>query len=380
MAYFRVDLRTKVIAKDTKIYLARAGKGGHLFDAIRKAKAIGPDLPDLGLNLQSGLDGDADVEAKVKRAHVLSHWLRTPPAARSAKPTTRLADYKSAKKRRGHAQIDSIVRSYFKDLKAGDLLVIPNPSPFGDAIIAEVLPVGQQAVQIPGSGRFEGHTFDGRPFGHFAKVKMSSLPRSVIELARAPTGFAQIVNQAVKHRIFELTYTEYVLDDEFASRIVTTKNDFSPFDGNVLNAFVTMVATNVETLQNSPGHPKLVGLVRAAFLELPDDDLQVKININSPGYLAVIDRSIVPLVTAALLGIIVAAGFDSTAIAQDLTVEVVNSKVEQALDLCSKEVSQLTKSMLQFLPEDEFQETCEMLRRTHEATGAKPGVLVEKDG
>lgn len=379
MAHFKVDLKTKIIATDTRIFLARAGKNGHLFDGVLNAKAIGPDLPNLGLNLEKGLTEDEDLEAKVKRARALGTWLREPPSARGPKPPSSLNDYQNTTRRSGHAQIEGIVKSYFHDLKAGDLLVIPNPSFFGEALIVEVLPLGKNPVRIPGTRRFDGYHFDGRAFGHYVKVKMATLPRAVIDLAKAPTGFAQIVHPAVKHRIFELCYTDYVMDNEFASRILTTKDDFSPFDGNVLNAFVTMVAKNVEALQSGTVNPHLVGLVQAAFLKLDDDDLQVKININSPGYLAIIDRSIVPLVAAALLNIIIAANFDSAAFAQNLSVEVTNSKVAQALDLCSKEVSQLTKSMLLFVQETEFQQTCDMLRKTHESTGAQSGVSVVKN-
>jgi len=363
------------------VFLARAGKDGHLFEAVLAANAIGPDLPDLDLSLENGLEKDEDLEAKVKRARALSSWLREPAYARGQKPSTSLADYRNVRKRSGHAQIEGIVKSYFQDVQAGDLLVIPNPSFFGEALIAEVLPLGAQKIRIAGMKRFDGHFFDGRAFGHFVKVKMANLPRAVIDLARVPTGFAQVINPAVKHRLFELCYADYVFDDEFASRIRTTKSDFSPFDGNVLNAFVTMVAKNVETLQNGAGHPQLVSLVEAAFIDLGDDDLQVKININSPGYLAIIDRSIVPLVTATLLNIVIAAGFDTAAFAQDLSVEVTNSKINQVRDLCSQEVSQMTQSMLLFMSEEEenFQQTCEMLRRTHESTGAASSVEVKKN-
>jgi hypothetical protein len=381
LAHFKVDLNTKIIGNDTRVFLARAGKNGHLFSSVLAARAIGPDLPDLGLNLENGLEQDTDVEAKVMRARALGTWLRESSYSRRAKPSTSLADYPQTARRSGHAQIEGIVRSYFQDLKAGDVLVIPNPSFFGDALIVELGPLGKHTVPIAGTRRFEGYSFDGRAFGHYVAVKMANLPRGVIELAKAPTGLAQILQPAVKHRIFELCYTDYVLDDEFASRIVTTKNEFSPFDGIVLNSFVTMVAKNVEALQNGSSRPHLLSLVEAAFIEMADDELQIKININSPGYLAVIDRSVVPLVAAALLNIIVAAGFDSVALAQNLKVDVTNSKVEKALDLCSKEVSQMTENMLLFMAEEEadFRQTCEMLERTHGSTGAKSGVQVEKN-
>lgn len=381
MSHFKVDLKAKIISKDTRVFLARAGRNGHLFDAALAARALGPDLPDLGLNLKKGLESAPDLEAKVKRSRALSAWLRQPPNVRGAKPSKNLLDYRASVKRPGHAQIEGIVKSYFQDLRAGDLLIIPNPSFFGDALLAEVLPLAKHPVRISGEARFAGYHFDGRALGHLVKVSMSSLPRAIIDLAKAPTGFAQIFNPAVKRRIFELCYTDYVLDDEFTSRILTTKNDFSPFDGNVLNAFVTMVAKNVEALQAVGDKQNLVGLVDAAFVDLGDVDLQVRININSPGYLAIIDRSIVPLVAAVLLNIIIAAEFDATAMAENLTVEVTNSKIAQALDLCSKEVTQMTESMLLFMAakEEQFKQTCEMLRRTHESTGARSSVEVEKN-
>lgn len=379
MTRFRVDLKTKIIPNDARVFLARAGKNGHMFQQVLEHRAIGPDLPMLGLDLRNGLNGDPNVEAKVKRARAFSSWLRQPSEARSERPSESVNDYHVATKRAGHAQIDGIVRSYFQDLKAGDVLVIPNPSYFGDAIIAELLPVGDTVVKIPGTRRFEGFDFDGRRFGHFKKIKMSNLPRSVIDLAKAPTGLAEIKAPIVKRRVFELGYDDFVLDDEFVSRIITTKREFTSFDGNVLNALVTMVAENVSRLESEGTDAHLLGLVQAAFEQLDHDDLQVKIDINSPGFLAVFDRSVVPLVIGAVLSVLVSVGFDTTAFAQDTVVEVTNSGATGVADVCSQEVGRLTESMLRLLStaEEEFQRTCALLHEAHENTGARTNVTVE---
>lgn len=264
-------------------------------------------------------------------------------------------------------------------MKAGDVLVIPDPHLFGHAILAEVLPLEKVAKKIPGTKRYEGYIFQGRKFGHFTRVRMMNLPRSVVEIARAPTGLAKIADPRVKNRIFEMCFTDFALDDMFSSQIITTKPDFHPFDANVLNAFVRMVAQNVELLQNEGEGVRLKSLVDAAFV-IDGDGPSVKININSPGHLAIIDRSVIPLVTVAVLGVLAAVGFDPRAIAQDnVEVDVTNSRVETALDLCSEEVGRLTQSMLRFLPEDHFQQACDLLRQTHETTGAASNVTVEKE-
>ena len=379
MTRFRVDLNTKIISSDTRVFLARAGKQGHMYQQVLDQKAIGPDLPMLGLDLRSGLDGDQQVEAKVKRARAFSSWLREPQDSRGKRPSENINDYLGARNKPGQAQIDGIVRSYFKDMAAGDILVIPNPSYFGDAIIAELLPIGDRVVKIPGSGRFEGFDFDGRSFGHFKKVKMAALPRSVVDLAQAPTGLAEIRTPVVKRRIYELGYDDFVFDDEFVSRIFTTKSDFTSFDGNVLNALVTMVAENVDRLDTNGTEAELLNLVQAAFKQLDHDDLQVKIDINSPGFLAIFDRSVVPLVIGAVLSIIIAVGFDPAAFAQDTVIAVSNSGSSEVADVCSQDVGRLTESMLRLLStaEDEFQKTCDLLREAHQNTGARTNVTVE---
>lgn len=378
MTRFRVDLNTKIISDDARVFLARAGKQGHMFQQVLEHRAIGPDLPMLDLDLRNGLDGDPNVEAKVKRARALSRWLRQSRAAQGDMPSQSVNDYHGTNRRPGHAQIDGIVRSYFQEMNAGDVLVIPNPSYFGEALIAELLPVGNTVIKIPGTRRFEGFEFDGRRFGHFKKVRMAELPRSVIDLAKAPTGLAEIRTPVVKRRVFELGYDDFVLDGEFVSRIVTTKRDFTSFDGNVLNSLVTMVAKNVDRLESDGAHARLLSLVEAAFEQLDHDDLQVKIDINSPGYLAVFDRSVVPLVIGATLSVLMSVGFDATAFAQDTVVEVTNSRAE-ATDVCSQEVGRLTESMLKLLStaEEEFQRSCVLLREAHDNTGARTNVTVE---
>lgn len=379
MTTFKIDLKTKIISADTHVYLARAGKRGHLFEQVLATQAIGPDLPNLNLDLRNGFEKEENLVAKINRSRKLSRWVQSPVTSRGDQPSSNLADYDNDKKSSGHAQIEGIVRTYFQDMKAGDVLVIPNPVLFGQAILAEVLPIEPVAQTIPGAKRFQGLEFQGRKFGHFKMIRMMDLPRAIIELARAPTGLARIADQRVKNRIFEMCYTDYALDDVFSSQIITTKPEFRPFDANVLNAFVRMIAQNVELLQNEGENAQLRSLVEAAFVTGVDGP-SVKININSPGHLAIIDRSIIPLVAGAVLGVLVSVGFDAQAIAQEaVQVEVSNSRVDAALDLCSQEVGRLTESMLRFLPEEDFQQACDLLRRTHEVTGAESKVTVEKE-
>jgi hypothetical protein len=375
---FNVDLNTRIISADTKVYLARAGKKGHLFTQVLNYKAVGPDLPDLNLNLANGLDNDKLLENKIKRSRQLARWLRASVNDRGPEPHRNLVYYNDESKGPGYAQVEGVVRSYFGTVQTGDVFVIPNPSPFGNAIVAEANPLKDGVTKIPGVERFQGYSFDGRQFGHFKEVRMADLPTSVVDLARVPTGFAEIYNSKVKRRIFQLAYDDYVLDDEFSARIITTKDDFNPFDSTVLNALITMVAENIDRLQHGGANPDLLGLEQAAFIQVEGDDLQVKININSRGHIAVIAKTIVPLVVATILAALIAVNFDPNAVTAQTVINVTNSQINDVADLCSREVGQLSQSMLRFLSgEAEFHRNCALLREAHEHTGAHTNVGVK---
>lgn len=380
VAKFHLDLNAKIIADHTRIFLARAGRQGHLYNQVAALEAIGPDLPMLDLNLSDGLSGDTLLQNKLKRARAYSRWLRTASEKRGVEPPSDLKSYEKEPTKAGHSQIEGIVKGYFQDMAPGDLVVIPNPSYFGDAIIGELLPLTpKNLVKIPGHRRYEGYEFDGRKFTNTKFVKMSDLPMSVIDLARAPTGLAAIGSGVVKDKIFELAYDDYIKDDQFVSRIFTSKNDFTSFDGNVLNALVTMVAENTERIENYGDEAHLLNLVHAAFQQLAHQELQVKIDISSPGYLAIFDRSPVPLVVGAVFAILASVGFDYQAIGQETIIEVGNSMAGEVADACSREVAQKTESMLKLLSsaENEFQRTCHLLREAQENTGAHTKMSVE---
>ncbi|MBD1204788.1 MAG: hypothetical protein H9533_11705 [Rhodobacteraceae bacterium] len=138
-----------------------------------------------------------------------------------------------------------------------------------------------------------------------------------------------------------------------------------------------MIAENVSRLDSATLDINLLNIVAAAFTQMDHRDLQVKIDINSPGIFSITDRSVVPLLISAMLSVFSAVNFDPKAIAQELNVEVINSRGGEALSVC-KDVERLTESMLRLMTsaEDEFKKTCELLKAAHNNTGAKSSVSV----
>ncbi len=379
MTRFRLDLNTKIISHESRVFLARAGQKGHMFEQVSRKRAIGPDLPMLDIDLRGGFAGDQDAEAKIKRARAISEWLRTGPGKRKGRPSENLDDYRFTPKHSWHSRIIGIVRSYFHGMNAGDVVVIPNPSQFGKAIVAELLPLGMAPVKIPGEGRFHGYEFDGRSFDHFKEVRMADLPKSVVDLAKVPTGLAEIKDSAIKRRVFNLCYDDYALGCEYVSCIRTTKREFSPFDGSVLSALVTMVAENVGILARNERDANVLGLTQAVFEDIESKDFRLKIKVSSPGYIEMYDRSVVPLVVCSVLALLAATRFDAMAFADESEIEVFNSRSPELSNACNQEVKKLTEVLLFSLSraEDDFQRTCDLLRKTHDRTGTRTNMEVE---
>ena len=101
MTKFNIDLKTKIIGADTDVYLARAGKQGHLFEQVLAQKAIGPDLPDFGIDSSKGFAKDAKVVIKINRVRTLSRWIQTSVASRGDRLSPNLGDYDNDKMRSG---------------------------------------------------------------------------------------------------------------------------------------------------------------------------------------------------------------------------------------------------------------------------------------
>jgi len=376
LSTFKIDLKTKIIADDTRAFITRAGAKGHLFAQVARRKAIAPDLPNLGLDLREGLAGDKQLVAKINRSRALKTWIQSSKMERGAPPTSNINSYSNEHKPTGHGQIEGFIQKFFEEIRKGDVVVIPHPSPYGKAIIAELGPIPKAPIKLDGMGRFEGYTYDGRPFKHFVEIPMTRLPRAIIDVTQMPGAVAEIKDRRVRDFIFTKCYPNYVLDDVFSSRISTTKQEFKPLDAAVLNAFITMISHNIAILEEDGDTSKLIGLEKAAFLDLDDGAPDVRMVINSPGYIDTIARTIAPLVTSAMLAIIIGGNFDAGAIAQDVVVNVTNSGAEPQ-DLCNVEVSRLTETMLKFLPEEEFKRSCELLKEAHESTGANSDVKVD---
>lgn len=390
MLTFELDLNTKIISGSTQVYMARAGQGGHLFEEVRRLNAIGPDLPNLNLNLERGIHNEEHLKEKIERAREFRKWLQLPEDKKGLIPPQDLNHYVGKPVLRGHKRIVNIVKQYFDGLQENDLVIIPNPYVFNNVIIAEILPLSSEnIVKLQGKNKFEGRYFDGRRFRNTKSVKISDLPRSIINIIRQPTALERIEDENVKNSIFALKYDNFAKEDLSVSRILTLKEDFDSFDNNVLSTLATMVANNVQQLDSGEKEEtlKLFNLVESAFKQLESEEFRIKIDIHSPGFFAAYDKTITPLVMTAFFAVLTAANFDARAFEQEFTVESFNSQGESSTeeyrtltDFCNQQVMRKTEIMLRIMSAQaqlDFRDTCNLLQQLHENTGATTKMSVE---
>ncbi|MEP1522453.1 hypothetical protein [Ascidiaceihabitans sp.] len=373
---FRVDLNTHVIRNDVRVFVAAAGRNGQLYEMFERHSAVGPELPNLNLDLRNGLDNEPNLIAKINRGREISKWAWSSAHGRSEAPSVDLKDYDNDKKKPGHAQIEGVVQRYFSTMLDGDVVVIPSKSFYGFAIIAELGPIVENsAVQMKGTGRYEGYSFEGRPFVHIRKVPMKAIPRRIVDISKTPSALAEISESRVLKSVLDLLYDEFVFDDQFSGRIQTTKQEFGSFDNAVLNALVNVVAVNLEAIE--AGNTKaLISFDDAVFCLIDGESPMLRIDIQSPGYMRIIARSITPLVTTVLLSVLSQTAIADVSDASEIVIEVVNGTAELQ-ELCSVPVGHMAQQLLNLMEDSEFERVCELVAKTVERTGARTNIGVE---
>ncbi len=369
MTRFIVNLNYKPIPDYSEVYMARAGAGAHMFDQVLAHRAIGPDLPNLNLDLTHGFENEINLKEKIIRARNLSDRIRNKVV-------------KDDHSRREYSQLERVVRAFFHDIEEGDVFVIPssNKDFFGNAILAEALPLETSEYRLPGSEKFRDYWFQSRKFGHYSQKRKLDLPQDVLKSVRNRSPLDKISDLSVRKEIFEMCYTEFKFRDEFTSQIFTTKSELRLVDMNVLSAFVLMVERNIELMRMGAN---LQGLAASAF-EI-DSGLDIKINTNSPIRFLIKSVSLTSLVVIAFFKVLADTDFDIH-IGDRTNIEIVvnnamvdNGAVNIALEQCNIEVSEITQNLLRLMPEDEFQEMCRLLRETHGVTGATNNASVERE-
>lgn len=352
----KVDLRSKAIGPDHNVFLVRPGSNYKLYNTFLESSAIFADF--LGLELDEGVElKDQDrITAQLHRAKKLRALRHTADGP----PSRNLDDYADFKDDRSVSQLYGILRGFFEVAKAGDLVVIPPSSFSQNALIGELVSGPTEMVTT----LYKGERLYGRSVRWLRQVPRGKLSPYLLDLISKPNAFVLVRNDE-RPSIYREAYGSYIMPGEYRARFNVDDPEFTTSDDLYIQAFFNLVVANSKRIRE--GNPVL-GIRDAAFERVVGSDaMELQSNINSPGYLNLIGKSLAPLVASALFVLAVTVGPGAVAAAEQGTILIGNSK--DAGDACTVAVHKEVLDHLRLLGVAKWTDACQIAKQAADSTG-----------
>ncbi|MDO9417967.1 hypothetical protein [Pararhizobium sp.] len=359
----RVDIHTREISADTRIYVARPGPNYKFFELFVEGNFVGPDLPGLDLPPFENLSDVGDLEERVKRSVAIRRY-----ALRGDRdidpPMPHVADYADVPSSRSISQFLRVARAYFSTMKVGDLIIVPPANFRGLAHIGELAAAPNQLKQI--YPRIYPETpLLGRHVIWRSVMEKAKLPAQTLDALQKPSALFLLAREAWPN-VLRRAYGSYSMEGEYGARFEISSEKFQTTDDFFIQAFFNFVSKNTDLV--STGSQDLLSLRDGAFAaEGVAPDLYT--NVNSPGGLSLKSLVVTPIVIAVMLTLAITVGPAAFAAAEAGSLIFGNSQAP-AGDQCTVEVSYQVVTQLRLLGYDRWSEACEVAR----AAAAKTGI------
>ena len=309
-----IDLNTRIIADEHRVFLTRPGKQSRLYDAFAEASVVGPELPSLRLEQGKEITDISKLQAQVTRSVAVRNWIK---AGRNPKekPGEDLNNFSRVKTLRSIGQHIATVRGYFETAKKHDIGVMYPHAYNKEVIVYEFTeePIKKYLFEAREYSKNEELTV--RKYKELVRIPKRKLPQHIIDIIQKPNSIVQL---SFYDRIFfyNLAYGSYQFEDEFSSRIDIRSPEYNTYDDLVLKALMNYVSANYLALRDQSGSdlpPEAIPFRDAMLLNLGDDAPELSTSIHSPGFHRIRSSHLIP----ALVSVIVALAVnDETPMAQ----------------------------------------------------------------
>ncbi|MDR3500669.1 MAG: hypothetical protein P4L72_15750 [Parvibaculum sp.] len=361
MPTIEVDLRTKVLPQTTNVYVGRPGKEYRLYHQFTEGHVIGPELP--GLDLQPGvpLAQQTLMDNRIRRSVRLRNWHGRGRPEDDVPPTA-LEAYNGHLAANALGQYRSVVTGYFERVNAGDLVIIPPQSFSQDAVVGEFIggPTDFESFNIP---RYVGHPLLVRRFRTVGRIPKPKLNARILDLITKPNMLVLLERQ-LRSEIYSAVYGNYTTADSFNTRLEVAAREFTTDDDFNIKLFIKFVTQNtIKTSIN--GEDEVFGIKVTAFEDAGDLAPDLQMNINSPGFIGISSKFLIPSVISVLFALAVLHGADVVHAAEAGKILIGNSSAP-AGDACTAEIAEVALKQIKLLGLDKWPEACEYARKVAE--------------
>lgn len=257
MKTLTIDLATKMLAPDMQVHLVRPGARYALRNLVLEKGALPVDAPMLQVPNQMPVDATGDLQLQLERARRLRAWLKTPKKDAKARPPLDLDFYRLGleddRKAGARTNIFRAANKVLWELQEDALVVIPAPSMYGNAILAELAPATEARVMLNGEGRAHELQYPARPIRNMKNVPMRELPDAVTDIART-TKVVEEISGHPEDRVLRMFYGDYQREGEFVAGLKAQTETFdSLVIGQMVGLHVAIEATLKQGIKVTPG-------------------------------------------------------------------------------------------------------------------------------
>lgn len=368
----KIDIATRVVSEDEDIYMIRPGEGYWLYDDFKRSSSIFLDFPQLEIVNDQGKNlSDRQLRQAVVRSMDLAQWYDN--EKQGPRPDGSLSAYTGKDHRRRIGHYVGAIKTLYRDLRPGTIVVVPGEDYFGEVLIGEI--VGNLRTYSH-RNLYDGEQFLSRKVKWLRSKQRGTFSDELRALMGVPTPLIRI-KRSLREEVIRAGYDQYVFGRGVSARLNTEEENFSTLDDYNIQSFVNYV-TGV-LIAVDLGRTEKISFEEAIELlnEHPDLAMDLKLNINSKGFQRLLAENWKPLVAGTLLTGAVAMGA-SFALNQPDSVEIVNTRSPDNED-CRIEVQNAVSSSLALMYEKDFERVCKQARSVNQATGLSTIMSVSDD-
>lgn len=360
-----VDIATRKIGEDEEVYVVRPGADFSLYRDFAENSAVFLDFPDLLLPPSELPASRRDLRPSVARSMAIRDWYRRRQPGRG--PSRNLAEYERQIRGRKLGRYTGAVERLFFKMEEGTIVVVPGPGYFSNVLIGKI--VGP-TTDIKGARPYPDERVparrvewvDRREKAEFSEALRNELQRSIPVMVLAHN---------LRHEIVEASFDQFLIGDEFSSRLRTTKADFSTLDDYKIVSFLNYVCGVLAAVESDQKFAAPMNLVTALKVLEANRDLvpELNSNINSPGALRLFSQSVVVIAASALLAVALSG------CKKPDEVHVINTAGGPD-DQCAIDVQQKASTAVKMMDLDTWEHLCLQAREAAKETGLTTGVKV----
>lgn len=371
MSAIEFDVRMRFIDEETRCYILFPGRGyTHYFDMDAEG-IVYLDFPGIPLKKAESIDQIVDWEARITVSDRIRRWFAQGQDLTDLPPrTTReLGNFRSSQRKRLFA---GLLKSFFLDIKKGDVIVVPPAEQDGDVLFGEIIDIAEDFIRHK-HPYFSGETVPARRVRWVSRVKRRDVPRWLDAKLPSPNPL-RLIGRSYYAHIFDLAYERYHYLDKYVCKFHVSSQHFDALTNLDLQQFI-LLPTALHYADKNPESDSLYRLIRrnVSRESAPDQ----RIEINSPGHIVLIAKNAAPFITAILL-ILTSDSYAKEAKPKEVKIAnsnfLLQSKIEKQ---CLIDMEIEVQSDLVMMNKKQWQEACELDLASKEGPGLKTGVQMK---